>query len=224
MKRILINLSLVIILSFFIVPGTSAQEKEVEKRIKIVTVDEDGKKVVIDTILTGDMDLEDLDLLPDNIKVHSKENHRIYITSDDSEDHEDLIHVKEGNVVIMKKGEGDVFSIYSTDLSDEGGHKIMTWTIVDGDTIKKEAKAYTGKSGSFAWVSSGDEKIKTIDLSTNDLEDDEKEIIIYSSDGHEKIKIKGDAVISIVDGRVKIESGEATREVEREVIKKKKKQ
>jgi len=270
MKRILYSLTIVYSLGLLLMPNIQAQEdKKIEKKVKIVTVDENGKKVVIDTVLTGDMDLEDLDL-PEGIKIHKKDNYRLYITDDDAksiyvtvdekgdistEEDEDIFHIKKGNVMILKKGEGDVFTIHETIDGDKDVHKVIAYTICDGDTIKKEVRAYEGKHKNIAWVSaggdedihihegnifikkgdkdsvtimikvdeSGKEKVKTLEIMKDDLEDDEKEIIILSAEGEEHIKIKGDAIIKIVDGKVKVEAGEASKELEKKIVKKKQK-
>lgn len=213
MKRIILSLSVAFTLCFILMPGLLAQEKKTEKRVKIITVDENGKKVVIDTVLTGDIDLEDLDL-PAGIKIFEKDKRgviikgekakNIFVTVDEkgdimSDEDEDILHIKKGKVMVIEK-------------DDDDDHEFIQYIIADGDTIKKKARIYSDKHKSYAWVSAVD-----------DLDDDETEITIRSAHEEEVIKIKGDAVIRIVDGKVKVEAGEAAREVEREIIKKKKK-
>ncbi len=235
-------------------PPVQAQEKKIEKNIKIVTVDENGKKEVIDTVLTGDINLEDLDL-PEGIVIKKIDDHSIIVTGDDAKsihvtidekgdisagEDEDIFHVRKENVMIMKKGEGDTFTIYETIDKDEDGHGVVVYTISEGDTIKKEARMYAAKHENIAWVSEGDdedihihegkvfikkgdkdakafiisvdesgkEKIKSIGIMNDDLDEGEKVIIIRSDEGEEIIKIKGDAVIKIQGNKIKVEKEE----------------
>ena len=172
MKRIIPALAIIFLFCFLFIPPVQAQEKKIEKKIRIVTVDENGEKVVIDTVLTGDLNLEDLNL-PEGIKILKKGDHSIIVTGDDAksiyvtvdekkdisaEEDEDIFHIKKENVMIMRKGEGDTFTIYKTIDEDEDGHKVVVYTISEGDTIKKEARMYTGKHQNIAWVSEGDDE------------------------------------------------------------------
>jgi len=225
MKRILLSLIPILLICFLLVPGVKAQEKKAEKRIKIVRVDENGKKVVIDTLVTDDMELEDLDL-PEDIKIRKYKGDKsglivsdsdvkgIYITVDEegkiSTDEEKDILIKEGNMVIVEKDDDNIFTIHKVS-EDDKGHKFITYTITEGDTVKHKSRIYSVKNKNFSWV-----------IDEDGLADDEMEVIIRSSDEEEVIKIKGDAVIRIVDGKVKIEAGEVSKEMPKKVVKKKK--
>jgi len=221
MKRIIPAFTGLYLFCFLLIPPIQAQEKEIEKKIKIVTVDENGKKVVIDTVLTGDIDLEDLDL-PEGIIIQKKDDHSIIVSDQDA---------KSIYVTIDKKG----------DISaDKDIHKVVVYTVAKGDTIKKEARVYAGKHENIAWVSAGDdedihihegkvfirkgdkdarafiisvdesgkEKVKSIGISKGHLDEGEKEIIIRSSEGEEIFKIKGDVVIKIQGDKIKVEKEE----------------
>lgn len=240
MKRILPALTIIYLFCFLFIPPLQAQEKKTEKKIRIVRVDENGKKVVLDTVLTGDINLEDLDL-PAGIKIHKMGDHSFYVKGDgaktisviideegdiSAEEGEDLFHIKKENVMVMKKG--------------EDGHKVFVYTISEGDTVQKVARMYADKHKNIALVSaghdedihihegkvfikkgdedakafiisvdeSGKEKVKTIDIIKEGLDEDEKKIIIRSAGGEEIFKIKGDVVIKIQGDKIKVEKEE----------------
>ena len=65
----------------------------------------------------------------------------------------------------------------------------------------------------------GNKYINKVDvIKESPLEENEKHIIIIGADGEKHIKIKGDAVISIKEGKVHVEGGEEV-EIEEKVIK-----
>lgn len=230
-------MTLLALLSFLIIPASLAQEKESGKRIKIITMDESGEKIIIDTTISVHLNMEDLDL-PENLKdifihIDGEKIHKFhheggehgsyfYISSDcDDKD----IHIHKSEKVVMKEYDGDVFTIIETNKDDGDTKLISSYTIVDGDTVIKEYRtvSVSNTGENYVWVSSDDNKEKNeINIyrsSDNDLDDDEKEIIVISSGNKEHIKIKGDAVIRIIDGKVKIEKNEGE---EKTVVKKKK--
>ncbi len=117
MKRILQLISFSIIAILLTAPIASGQEenveKKVEKRIKIVTVDKDGNKVVLDTTITDDTDLSEIYpefFKENNVKIMSKDK----INKWKSED---------GSIYIMKSGDGESFSFYSDDKGNIGKEK-----------------------------------------------------------------------------------------------------
>ena len=209
MKRIIPALTIIYLSCFLSIPPVQAQEKKIEKKIRIVTVDENGKKVVIDTVLTGDMNLQDLNL-PEGIKIQKKDDHSFFVTGDDAksiyvtidekgdistEEDEDIFHIKKENVMIMKKGKGDTFTIYETLDKDEDGHEVVVYTISEGDTIKKEARMYAGKHENIAWVSAGDDEdihIHEGKVFIKKGDEDAKAFIIsVDESGKEKVKTIG---------------------------------
>lgn len=232
MKRIIPILTVLYLFCFLIIPPVQAQEKEIEKKIRIVTVDENGKKVVIDTVLTGDIDLEDLDL-PEGIIIQKKGDHSIIVSDEDTK-----------SIYVTIDKEGDI-------SADKDIHNVVIYTIAEGDTIKKEARAYAGKHENIAWVSTGDsediqiiegqlfirkgdkdskaiiisvdesgkEKVKSIGISKGHLDEGEKEIIIRSAEGEEIFKIKGDVVIRIEGDKIKVEKEEKIVKEKKEVKK-----
>ena len=231
MKRIILALTILYLFCFLFIPPVQAQEKKTEKKIKIVTVDENGKKVVIDTVLTGDMNLEDLDL-PEGIIIQKKDDHSLIVTGDDTKniyvtidekgdiltidekgnistkEDEDIFQIKKGNVMILKKGEGDTFTIYETSDKDEEDHKVVVYTISEGDTIKKEARMYAGKHENIAWVSEGGDEDIHIHDGKVFIEKGDKNtkafIISVDESGKEKVKNIGIMKGSLDEGEKEI--------------------
>ncbi len=222
MKRVLQLITLSIVAMLFTAPFASGQEENVEKRIKIVTVDKEGNKVELDTTLTDDTDLSEIYpefFKENNIKIMSKDNMKKWMSED-------------GNVFIMKSGEGESFSFYT---DDEGN-------------ISKEKNVHIIKKGdgetfSIIKVGEGDEDelhevYVTVDVKGDknkvwisddeDLEDGKVHIIIRSKGEVEEMVIDGDAVITIKDGKVTMEGDKAKlhtkhKKGEEKAVKKKKK-
>lgn len=161
----IILISLVLLLS-----GSAlvAQEKRVEKRIKIVTVDENGQRIETDTIITEDGDRK-------------------------------TIYVGHG-------GEKMVWTVIKSD-KDPGEHKKGIYiTGNDGD------RSFTiTESDSVVWTDDDMEIDEELFISSHLEEPGEGEsiITIRSSGGFETMKIKGDAIITIKDGAVKVENSSA---------------
>ena len=156
MKRNLLITLISAIVIMIIAPASFAQEendeKTVKKRIKIVNVDEEGNKVIIDTTLTGDIDLDEFDL-GEGISI---------LEADES-----TWTIEDGNVLIMKKGDGHKYKFYSND---------------DNKVIDKEGviimKSDDGNSFSVIEIDEDDiDRMKNIHV---DIDED----IIHSKDDH----------------------------------------
>lgn len=234
MKRILQLISFSIITMLLTAPIASGQEenveKKVEKRVKIVTVDKDGNKVVLDTTITDETDLSEIYpefFKKNNVKIMSKDKTNKWKSED-------------GSVYIMKSGDGESFSFYSDDkgnISKEKNVHIIkkgdgeTFSIVkvgegDEDELHEVYVTIDDKNKKNVWVSKDQE-----------VEDGKVHIIIRSKGEVEEMVIDGDAVITIKDGKVTMEGDKAKlhsvhkkgeekvlKEVqEKKVVKKKKK-
>lgn len=170
-KRITSVLAMIAIVAFIIpvtVTGQENKEKEiektVEKRIKIVAVDNKGEKTIIDTILTGDDDMESI-LIGKDLEWISEEDIG-----------EKVVKTEEGNVFVYSTAGDKKFSVYA-----KGDSKLID---KEGDTTHN----------SFVWA----EKPAK-------LKDGQVHIIIHSKNEVEDLLIDGDAVITIKDGKVKVE-------------------
>jgi hypothetical protein len=62
MKKFMILLPAALIINLLMLPDISGQEIKTEKKIKIIIADDSGEKVVIDTLLSGDSDIETIKL------------------------------------------------------------------------------------------------------------------------------------------------------------------
>ena len=130
MKRGTIFLAMLFLFFGFSSHISNAQEetgeKKIVKRVKIVTIDENGERTVIDTTVTGDTDLETLDLGEGVKWVHSSS------TGKKGE--------KRESVNIVKKGGGEVYTIISIDEDHKAHkdiHKDMTHFKHHGEEIEE---------------------------------------------------------------------------------------
>ncbi|MCD4769962.1 MAG: hypothetical protein K8R35_07340 [Bacteroidales bacterium] len=122
MKRGTIFLAMLFLFFGFSSHISNAQEetgeKKIVKRVKIVTIDENGERTVIDTTVTGDTDLETLDL-GEGMKWVHKDIHK---DMTHFEHHGEEIEEGQSHIIIRSKGE-------VTDLVIDGDAVI---TIKDG--------------------------------------------------------------------------------------------
>lgn len=217
----------ILLLTGYTLDAQEKVEKKVEKRVKIVTVDKSGERVEIDTIFTGDE--EGRFLLKDGEEF-------VWSAKKDMSS-----EAGEASVYILKKGDGEVFTIMSS-----GDHDSLKWidekdgtVIMKGHKIIKSAVSGHGNEAhSYVYITDTDVDNHKIHVSVNDenehgsriimkpdakdLAKDEKIILIISYDGEEEIIIKGDAVITIKDGSLKVENGSG-EEKEVKVVKEEKK-
>jgi hypothetical protein len=148
-------------------------KKKVEKRIKIVKVDESGEKTVIDTTITGDSDIDELQ--PGEGMIWIME----------SEDDLDAHKTEEGKFIIVTGDGEESFSFYSK-----------------GDKL-------SGKKGGIYMIKEGDMdsfSFVTVDDESKQLEEGQVHITIQTNNDVEDLIIDGDAVITIKDGKVKVDS------------------
>lgn len=195
MKR---NLTLIItaitallILSPAVLNAQEEKEKEVEKKIerkiRIVTVDKSGEKTIIDTTITGDSDIEEIQLGKGMKWVMEDKGHL------------NGIKTKEGNLIIItgekSEGENEEMEVHI----DEN----IIYT-KDGNIMKKSS----GREGHTFIVKvdeDGEKEIEWVEQSTP-LKDGQVHIVIHSNNEVEELIIDGDAVITIKDGKVMVDS------------------
>jgi uncharacterized Zn ribbon protein len=201
-------------------------EKKVEKKIKIVTVDESGERIIIDTVIKGGSDhgiihlgkgaVYVIDSDKDHKDVKTEDGRYIIVTGDKdktlsiySKGDKELIG--EDKLYIITKGDKDSFSIVALDEESEGDTMKIRMQIdeeviyaKDGNIVKKssgsEDHTYLVKA-----MADGEKKIKWTEKSKQ-LEDNQVHIIIRSKNELEDLIIDGDAVITIKDGKVKVDS------------------
>lgn len=214
-----IIIAAVIALIFFIPTTMIAQEKKekeiekkIEKRVMIVTVDESGEKTVIDTTILEDSDLE---------KVLHKDG-MVWVGKDDK--NMKTIKTKDGNVFIFSGDDKAKFSVYSKGDNKAAGEDENVYVIKKGDkdsfsiiSINDEDLAHT-KDGNIIMKSSsgkghsymvkvsedGEEAVKWIEKDQK-LKEGQVHIVISSNNEVEDLIIDGDAVITIKDGKVKVD-------------------
>lgn len=248
MKRNLLITLIAAIVLMIIAPASFAQEENIEKtvkkRIKVVTVDEKGNKVIIDTTLTGDIDLDELEL-GEGISI---------LKSDESK-----WTIEDGNVFIMKKGDGHKYKFYSKDdnnvIDKEGviivrsddGHTFSVVEIddddidsmknihveIDEDIIHSKGEHIimkAGKNSNHTYIvktdKKGDAELAWV-YDGNELEEGQTHIVIRSKNEVQDLLIEGDAVITIKDGKAKMEGDTIKKDLhqekgEKKVVKKKK--
>ena len=117
-------------------------------------------------------------------------------------------------VVVYTISEGD--TIKKEARMYAGKHENIAWVSAgdDEDIQIHEGKVFIKKGDKDAKTfiisvdESGKEKVKSIGIMKDDLDEGEKVIIIRSDEGEEIIKIKGDAVIKIQGNKIKVEKEE----------------
>jgi len=191
--------------SFLPVITMNGQETKSEKKIKIVVKDDNGTKVIVDTLLKDGSDIEKIKLddgsyvfisRPDADHNHSGSKHvTVTITSDD-ENGEKLKEVEEINFFTSDSIKMRV---------SEGGEKVyMITTEVDDQ--------HSGKSGNVAvWTSKGDddgaENVYIVKKSNGSEQVVEKTVKVHvSTDGKEtasetaKYIVAKDGMVVTVEG------------------------
>jgi len=197
-------------LSFSFGPAVKAQETKTVNRVKIVTVDEKGEKVVIDTTVADLKDLKGIGLGEGKSWTFiSDEGKTIIATDKDGKNLSWTIVKSEGDSIGGKHGvkivSGKDIHFYideDTDIDHEGAAFVKT--------MKKDGSRMIIKVDE-----DGNEAVWHLP-DNDEIEGDEKHIIIKSADGEDVFKIKGDAVITIKDGKIDVVSGEGDK---KEVIK-----
>jgi hypothetical protein len=215
MKRTIISLTIIftLILTTQVTIGQEKNiEKKIERRVKIVTIDENGQKVVIDTIYHGDFDEEELISKMGNAMVLSIDEKDISVESG------------EGNLFVVKKGDGNVFMVKSKSDNDSmvwvdkehgemdiGTHG-QTKIFITEDENEAHSHNSVTKSGNekeiFITVDKSDDSGKKfmMKVDAKELGENERVITIKSADSVEEFIIKGDATITIKDGNLEVES------------------
>lgn len=202
-------------------------EKKIEKKIKIITVDESGEKTILDTTITGDSDIEDIHLGkgmkwiveddgdPGGIKT--KEGNIIIVTGDDKETFsiftkgDKKVIGEEGSVYVMRKGGKDSYSIISIGEESEDDKKEIKIQIDENIIYSKDGNIIKKSSGSegHGYIlkvdEDGEKKLEWLEQSVH-LKDGQVHIVIHSNSEVEDLIIDGDAVITIKDGKVKVDS------------------
>lgn len=187
-----------------------AQEKKTVTRVKIVTVDDKGEKVVIDTTVADFKDLKDIGFGEGKGLVYiSAEGETIVATDEDGKNLSWTIATTEGDSIGEKHGfkiiRGKDLHLHvgeESDLDHEGSFFVKVMNKGDDKIL--------------LMVDEDDHDVAWHAIDKEEIEGDEKHIIIKSADGEDIFRIKGDAVITIKDGKVNVVSGEGD---EKEVIK-----
>lgn len=219
-RQIIILSAMIILTGSFASAQEKGVEKKAEKKVKIVTIDQDGNRTEKDTILKGDATFH-------VIESGEGYSHKTYtiVKSADSE-----TTGSKKSIYIMKN-DGDTFTITESDS--------MVW-IGDGpEKYKGErmiVKSGTGEGNdAMVFIAKPGEKSHSFYIKTDDGDFVEKEIItgfhsekpaegetviiLRTSDSEEIMRIKGDAVITIKDGTVKVDnSNEKGKEVIKEEV------
>lgn len=150
MKRILITLSAFLAIS--VLPlSLNAQEAKTEKKIKIIIDDGSGKKTIIDTLVTGDSDIETLSLDGGRVILVSdpeirhdhngQKNITVTVTSDD-ENGKNLKEVKEISIIssdsadLEKNEDGKKVYVYTVDTDNQHHHGNGNVTVLTSEEGK----------------------------------------------------------------------------------------
>jgi peroxiredoxin len=172
MKRMLSILTASVVILLFIQVKLDAQEGKNEKKIKIIIDDGAGKKVIIDTLLTDDSDIETIKTAdgkiiwisrdnPDQKKDEKGSEHvTVTVTSDDkvqNREGDDNIAVwtETGDssdvekVIVVKK-------VHGADKNIEKSYDVMITT--DDDSTVEKARYIIAKDGMVVTVEGEDEK------------------------------------------------------------------
>lgn len=174
MKKNVILLSAALAISLIVLPNLSGQEIKTEKKIKIIIDDESGKKVVIDTLLSGDSDIETIKLddgkmilITGSENNHDKNTakHVTVMVKSDEESGEKVKHNEEetnvtvfsstdkaeGNkVIVVKKGSGE-------DLHAEKNIDVFVTSDTEESSIDK-SRFVVAKDGMVVTVEGEDEE------------------------------------------------------------------
>jgi hypothetical protein len=174
MKKNVILLSAALAISLIVLPNLSGQEIKTEKKIKIIIDDESGKKVVIDTLLSGDSDIETIKLddgkmilITGSENNHDKNTakHVTVMVKSDEESGEKVKHNEEetnvtvfsstdkteGNkVIVVKKGAGE-------DLHAEKNIDVFVTSDSEESSIDK-SRFVVAKDGMVVTVEGEDEE------------------------------------------------------------------
>jgi len=235
-----LQLILLIVIMMFTGSFVSAQEenveKKVEKKVKIIMIDEEGNKTEKDTVLAGNASFHM------TTKDTTGKHHGYFVVKSDDGSKSEL----EKNVYVMSKSDGNTFTITDSDsmVWVDDMHN-MVW--VEGESHDISSSKMVVKVGkdegnkTMIFISEPGEKGKSYYVRTEDgviVQEDIKSgihtempaegesVIIVRTHGSEEImKIKGDAVITIKDGTVKVEnsSNKGKEVVKEEEVKTKKK-
>jgi tRNA pseudouridine-54 N-methylase len=159
MKRILFILSASLVLAFVPLILLSAQEKKIEKKIKIIIDDGSGKKIMVDTLIKDGSDIETIKLSDgkviiignhadlNSIDEHNGNKHVTVTVTSDDENGKKTEEVKEIRII----------SSDSADLSEkEVGKKIYVSTESKESTVNK-TKFVVAKNGMVVTVEGEDE-------------------------------------------------------------------
>ena len=178
MKRIY-TLTTLFLFAFLTGGNVSGQETKEEKHIKIVTVDETGKKIEIDTLIKNGVIPDTIVLKNGKVVVLGSHNSlagklthvsegsgKIYVTvSSDLDDEKGekgekgekitekkiIIYSGDGGEVVKRGEAGDVIILKSGDLSGEKGEKTVTWS-----------SSESGSQGaSYVYINGGKSSVKS---------------------------------------------------------------
>jgi hypothetical protein len=178
---------------FFTMPFSviKAQEKKTEQKIKIITDDGSGKKVVIDTVFTGKS--------PDSLRL--KDGSTIYIK-----------HGSEDGDMIHSEGAHQIFVTSSADGKE--GNKTSEITIIQSDSLSAgdgEAIFYSN-----AGESNGAFHYKVVSKSTKNEGGSDKFIWVDNDDTSDKSRyvIAKDGIVITIEGKDEAKTKALAKEIE----------
>lgn len=168
-----------------------AQERKTEQKIKIITDDGSGKKVVIDTVFAGNS--------PDSLKL--KDGSTIYIK-----------HGSEDGDIIHSEGAHQIFVTSSPEGKE--GNKTSEITIIQSDSLS------TGEDDAIFYSSAGDNKgafhYKIVSRSTKNEEGSDKFIWVDNDDTSDKSRyvIAKDGIVITIEGKDEAKTKALVKEIE----------
>ena len=207
MKRVQIILSVSLTLCFITLSSLNGQETKTEKKIKIVLDDGSGKKVIIDTLLNENSDVETITV--GNGKV-------IFISSSDSDDVHDG---KKHYIVTVTSDDSDSSVVKVTEGSDD----VAVWTTKNDDPSEKKVIVIR-KSGDNDVVI---EKDITVHVSSDEDSSEEKTRFVVAIDGmvvtvEGEDEAKANELINVIEDHMGVKSKGEEKEVKSETKKSKK--
>jgi hypothetical protein len=171
-----------------------AQEKKSEQKIRIITNDGSGEKVVIDTVFSGES--------PESLKL--KDGSTVYIKHG-SED-EDLIHAD---------GAHHIFVTSSSDGKD--GNKTSEITIIQSDSISAGKGDVIFYSSAGSGDSKGDVHYKVVSKNTKNEQGSDKFMSVDkvdSSSDKSRYIIAKDGMVITIEGSDEAKTKALAKEIE----------
>jgi hypothetical protein len=226
MKRIVKIATVVVSLFLFTVFVLNAQEKENEKHIKVVMVDNAGKKVQLDTLIKGDMNSDSIKLKNGETiylsrigkpgkNIHNESSETMFVTSSS----DDKNAKEKQKKVIIVTGDGD-----SSKLIEDGDVIIVNGgkhiTSSSGESYSVWTSKGEGSGSKFVYV----DEDKSTGNKNNAVEKSKfiiaKDGIVVTVEGNDEAKAK--EIIDVVKAKLGVKDDKSGKEVDKETKKGKK--